>query len=458
MTEALNALALQAIDKLDDRGIDYCVLRNFEFLTGAEVDGDVDILAPATACRAVDSALTGLGFQRGRGDTSQQTTYLKFHVPSRRLLVLDFYWDAPTYNGIPIIDGARTMERARRHEGVRVPSEEDLFVELLFHGALNKNGFRREYEETLRNLADRVSEEQVLTHASAVFGQIGRYAARGALNGNLDRAVRLKWPLVGVAPVRHPSRVQRFVWNLVVRREIVIPLKRGLKTYDPTETVFVIAILGPDGAGKTTVTDNVATVLREAGFQVTRAQLGTYNAQSVPLRFGKTVLQRVGDWRTRLKRLVNISPQTEESDHENDHGQSGPESLPAKRPSWKSGFHIADIAVRLLSARSQTHGVLVADRFVHDVVAYDDFDSHPERTFQLFEGTAFTGVVLGGDARTIADRSEYDRRSIERMLADFEQLDLEQVDATQDIDSVVDDVLEAVFRDGEVLAYSNYVR
>lgn len=462
MTESRTALTLEAIDELERRDVNYCVLRNFEFLDGEDIDGDVDILVPESDHKTADAALRDLGYRRGRGDTSRQTTYLTFHVPSRRLLVLDLYWDAPTYNGLPILDGERTLNRARRHEGVRVPCDEDLFVELLFHGALNKNGYRAEYEATLRDLAERVSKRAVLAHANKVFGRLGRSVAKAALDGNLDRAVRLKWPLVAAALRERPSLVRRFVWDLIVRRELVLPLERLAHTYDPLDSGAVIALLGPDGSGKTTVAKEVSSVLRASGFQVTEANLGTYNDRSWPLALTVGTLERVGRWLGQLVRTGDdstVGRADDCSDGDAGYADEPPsESLPPKRPRWKALVHIADISIRYLEARLGTRGVIVADRFVHDIVAYDAFDTPPERLFGLYESGAFTGIVLTGDAETLAARSEYDRESVERMLTDFDRLDLTQVDATQDVEAVVDDVLEESFDDGEILAYSDYVR
>lgn len=452
MTRDLRDLAIETLQTIDERGIEYCVLRNFGFLDGEKIDGDVDVLVPKEERGALEEVFSERGFRRGMGDTSGQTTYLHFHIPSRRLLVFDIYWDTPTYNGLPLLQGDAVFDRSYRHQGIKITHEDDLFVELLFHGALNKGGYRREYRERLHELRARVDRRRVLDHAQAVFGRLGKYAAERALDGNLTTAVSLKWALVATSVARRPTIGPRLVWDLLIRREVVRPLKHVVAKYDPREPKAVIALLGPDGAGKTTVAKEIEEILEESGFEVTVAQLGTYNDRSLVFDVATRIANAFAEGIDWLERTDDEPRKTRTA-----RGERAPtRSLPEKKPKWKSLLHVADISVRYLRARIGTSGVLVADRFVHDVVAYDDVEGS-ELPFAWFEPDDFVGIVLVGDAETLGARSEYDIESIERMVDDFEELELETVDAGQNVEAVVDEVLEVAFSDADMLAHSVYV-
>jgi thymidylate kinase len=434
---------VETLHALEAADIRYCVLRNYEFVTGEPIDGDVDVLVRENQRERVVDVLDQHGYRPTAGDTTRQTRFRRFVPDERAFVVIDVYWDAPTYNGLPILDGTRTLEHRRRYpedvpgdETIFVPRAEEYFVELVFHGALNKNRYREFYRAELERLRTEVDRDTVLAHGADLFGAQGRRALELALDGNLEAVVEGKWRLV-LAGCRSYGRViPLLVWNLVVLREVVRPLRSLIRRYRPGRPAPLVALLGPDGAGKTTVARQVAQRLQDTGVDSRVAELGVYNDGTKLMTMAKQLRDGGDD-----------TSQSGATDSENDSSHPGTaetdaRSLGSRRSPVTATVHLLDIWLRARRARSGTE-LVVADRYVHDILLYDD-PGPLERLFGWFERPPFLGIVLTGPVEVVAARSEYDAESIERMYQRLEQLDFEQVDVDQPVEDVVADVLELI--------------
>lgn len=429
------------LENFESEAIQYCVLRNFEFLAGGQVDGDVDVLVRETDQEAVTRTLQRHGFQPADGDTTAQTAYLRFVSETRQLLVFDIYWDEPTYNGLPLLDGRRTLANRRRYEGVYIPSEEDYFVELVFHPALNKNRYRNHYRAELKRLQGAVDEFAVREHARTVFGSTGVSAVEAALAGNYDKILKLKWEIIRAGLGRQPTYAPTLGWNLFGRREIYHPVEKLGRQLSPRYRKPVIALLGPDGAGKTSVAQDLERVLEKNGFDPVCRELGVYN--------GETPIMRWAKWADSQLHSGDSGDDPDDESEETDR------TLPRRGPPLRTAVHLADIGVRQLGAEFADGSIIISDRYVHDVVLYNR-PGVLDHLLALFEREPFYPVVLGGDPEKIATRSEYDTESVARMLESIRRFNFPEVDTTQNLDNVVTDVLETVFRDSRLLQASGF--
>lgn len=428
------ASLVEPLERLDAAGVDYCLLRNYEFLDGEPPDTDVDLLVPRRQRARLDEVLTDAGFVRKRGGTTRHVSYRRYVPELRRVVPFDVALDGPGYNGLPIVDVDRVLENRRRHAGAWIPRDEEYFVQLVFHGAMNKGGYRPKYRRHLETLRDDVSSEAVLDHGAALFGDTGRSAIQHALLGEFDEVVALKWRLVAAGASRSAGASATLVRNLLVYHQIVSPLGSLLDRLRPSSPV--IALLGPDGSGKTTVADGVADALQESGYDARVHRLGVYNDETLLMRTAKAVRNR----------LAGGSPAAEPETR-----RRGEMSLPARNSRPKAVVHLLDIWLRYARARLGGGDAIVADRFVHDLYVHDDV-SGLEPLISASSPSDLHGFVLTAPPAVVAERSEYDRESIEEMLARLEAVPFDPVDVDRDPDVVIEDVLARLFEERDLLA------
>lgn len=415
---------IDTLGLIDNRGIPYCVLRNFEFATGGQVHGDVDILIPEAERDLLDDLLREDGYYRYTGDTTHQTRYLTYVSEEREIITLDIYWGNPTYNGVPFLDGERVLANREQCNEIWVPADEDLFVELVFHSILNKNHYRDRYRRKLNNLRGLVAEPEVVDHARSVFGPKGEKAVKLALSGELDKTLDLKWSLVLTGVSRSPRAGLSLFRELIILREIERPTKSMLNRFIPASTP-VIAILGPDGVGKSTTVEKVSEVFEKNGFDVRTSRLGVHS--------GATKI--LGTLRSLYNRVRGGSPNRLSGADQSDL-RLGTRSSPLVTP-----VLLLDWLVRYISAQTSGADVIVADRFIHELPVYND--PGPLGQFiQLGEIGPFYGVVLTGDPETIAGRSEFDAESIAKFQDRLRDPDLRLVDTGRGPEDVADVVLD----------------
>jgi len=428
--------AVETLQALDNTGIEYCVLRNFDFATGGSIDGDVDVLVREQQREEVFRVLEKEGFHPKQGDTSRQTLFRRYVPEERDLLLIDIYWDGPTYNGLPILDGEQTLDNRERYPAddpagsqIYVPRDEEYFVELVFHGALNKNRYREFYREELDRLRAEVDPATVLSHARDLFGVLGRRAMQDALDGNFERVVDRKWRLVLAGCRQNALLVLLLVWNLLVLRNVVRPLRSFVRRHRPGRPAPVVALLGPDGAGKTSVAEGVAQALQAAGFDSRVAALGVYNDETKLMSLATEIDGGDG---------ADGTADDDDSDSETPNG--GSRSLGSRRSPAVGAVHLLDIWLRVRNARA-AGDIVIADRYAHDILLYDN-PGPLRRLFQRFERPPFLGIVLAGPVSVVAARSEYDEESVGEMYSRLDELEFPRVDVDQPVDDVVTDVLE----------------
>jgi len=242
---------LQSLEKF---GIDYCLLRNWEFLEGSEVNGDIDILIPKSQRSQAEDALREVGFKYGKGGSTRHSRYRKFYDDHGQIVLFDIAWNGTGYNGLPVVDHSVVLSDRIKRKGVWTPCHEDLFVELLFHAVLNKNGFanRKKYQQTLLQLRADIDHERVMRHAYELFGEAGHQAVEHALYGNPSAATDLKWQLILSNLTRRMSLLPILIWNLIFYWQILYPVRKFNERVNPFSRPPTIVLLGPDGSGKTT--------------------------------------------------------------------------------------------------------------------------------------------------------------------------------------------------------------
>jgi thymidylate kinase len=255
-TSELNPMLRAAFAVLDRVGVDWCVLRGEEEL--ARPPGDVDLLiAPADRERAC-AALRSVGFSRvpayGRGSH----LFLRAYDGATDVwITLDVVTELAYGPAFSLATRAEHGCLRRRHRKARVNvlAPDDAFWTLLLHCVLDKRVIDTHHGPRLEALAEVALPDGPLASLVAALTppdwppprviRAARSRDWGALV-NLYPALVRSWARAQIGPVVRRVGTQRLL--RLRERPAVWLSRRGIS----------VALLGPDGAGKSTLAREVA--------------------------------------------------------------------------------------------------------------------------------------------------------------------------------------------------------
>lgn len=247
---AVHARLEVAFRALDASSVPWCVLRGEDEL--AEAEGDVDLLMDTHAFVRAGEALSALGFARvpapGRGPHRFLVAY---DEDGDRWLKLDVVLELAygSYQELVAPGAAAAVLSRRRREGMLwLPSPHDAFWTLLLHALLDRSGVRDHDVERLSQLAGAAGdgpppELRGILRADDE-GAVAALAATRALSGLNAVSARTR----AAVARRHRARIARHRLARHLARRSGLLGRRGI----------VVALLGPDGAGKSSLAGGIA--------------------------------------------------------------------------------------------------------------------------------------------------------------------------------------------------------
>jgi len=426
---------VELLQKLDQAEVPYCILRNYQFLLGGDIGSDIDIAIRQEDRQRTRDILSQVKFYQQKNHSKRKHSFFKGFIDGR-IVKLDVSWGGSEYNGLPTVDIDRLLSNRRRLNGCWIPSEEDYFVQIVFHGAIKKNGYRDSYEQDILDLRQTVNREAVREHASKLFGNLGVKAINRALEGEHDRIPAMKWRLIAANCRQRPLAVPEFGYILAYEnniRNLLNPIRKKLRPSPKP----IIVVTGPDGSGKSTLTENVVVEFESMGYDVHLAKLGLTNDSAIVMDIAKRLYNRFTSYDVNEVKKIESRGEKELDDRDGFH---------------KAVIHYIDIVLRYIQARRSDADVIVADRYIHDVDIYDR--SGPLRnTFKWFESDHVYPFLLTGDPEVLVERSEYTLESITELIQRYESLEFERLDATNPPKEVVAELRRKLFENDDFIRH-----
>jgi thymidylate kinase len=337
---------------LDGAGLRWVVVRNHQDLPD-RAGHDVDVIVhPADASR-VDPLIRevvreqGLALLRAYAGIEHETFDVAAGDLGGRLLLHVDFQTAVRYRGRLLVDAGDLLAHSRtvRTRGgvpLRVPEPAMESYALLLHAALHKAALKASYADRLSELRDgdpggleRLASERLGPATGAVLASVRDEAGLLGLRPDLRRALLRHYPA-------NPIRQARFRVHSGIRQLRLRLWPRG---------VFA-AFLGPDGSGKSSLTDLL--VERLGGHADVLKVHRVYMGSGQPLLPTRKVTRRL-------------------------HGKTGPKAaskpvtvrdVSARR--LRGPLHVmADEILRYwvhVKPRMGPHGVVLVDRYAYDVL------------------------------------------------------------------------------------------
>ncbi|HEY2667197.1 MAG TPA: hypothetical protein VGK51_10190 [Actinomycetota bacterium] len=262
-TRPVHPLLAEVFAALDAAEIGWCLLRGEAGL--ASPSGDIDMMVDPSQVRAMEEALAPLGVvpvERWGGGLHRY--FLGYHAPTDQWIDLDVepefvYGPQASFLVNWMLPALRTrvaagcLARRRQEGGIWVLDRDDAFWALLAHCVVDKGSVAERHRERLSELAASAS-------ASGEFGTVvGRNSPPGWDAARIiEAAAAGSWDELVAVGAQLPRRATA-ARPVSTRAEALL---RGLGRLPATawrmrHAGFSVAILGPDGAGKSTLSSGI---------------------------------------------------------------------------------------------------------------------------------------------------------------------------------------------------------
>src|SRR3989344_752660 len=154
----------------EQQGINYCVLRNFEFLFDTNVPWEgLDTVISKDAYEKARAILLQHGFIQRKPQFSLQHKAF-FKLVNGIKVSFDVQVGGVHWNDMRYMDESIIADRMRK-DFFYVPSDNDTFLMLLVHSILGKRRFKPKYQQILSSLLEqkKVDEQKIMQDLSVIF-------------------------------------------------------------------------------------------------------------------------------------------------------------------------------------------------------------------------------------------------------------------------------------------------
>jgi thymidylate kinase len=300
----------------EQASVRYVVLRNYTRFP-AHFGKDVDLVVHAEDRERSHAIMRRVAADlslhlTARVKRSSHVTYYLLPAPvdgTERGILIDVRTDL-VHRGLRYLPGALVIASRQRHDRFHVPSPALESLGILLHCVIDAGHIRPSYGRRLRELRVGNREEFVRAATAVVGGALAKRLADAVESGAPEAALVLRGALLRVRARREPRGAVRW---LTARPAAAIDRVRGW--IRPRGHIVVLA--GPDGSGKTTMSQLVCRRFEATRIPVSTVYLGAQKpllptrrlSQKLHRRFGRRpAVKPVKDVnrRQRLRGLVHI--------------------------------------------------------------------------------------------------------------------------------------------------------
>lgn len=269
----VNNILKKLFENWNKNQVDYCILRNYDFLLKNKkyYEGkDIDILINKKSLKKAKSDLLKLGFLKlDLNFASNHEGYVFF---DERIVSVHLHIDGVSGKNIDYLIGKKILERKIKTKFFYHTSNMDLFFVILMHLIFDKKKIEERYVLKLKNLVKFVKQEDFENlfskkYTKLILGSIKK--------NNFDLILKNKNNLILNNYMRNFSNFFKIFKFYIFSFGYF--LKRLFKKGK------LIAIVGLDGTGKTTLNQNLNNYYNKSLFRVKNIYMGRGKNNILPI-------------------------------------------------------------------------------------------------------------------------------------------------------------------------------
>src|SRR3989338_3960836 len=395
-------LVSQVLQKLHQENISYCVLRNYDFLLEKrepqkEAEKSVDLCVLKKDRLRFDQVLRAFQFQTRVPQFSRAHTAY-FNISTVVPCSFDVQFGGLHWNDMLYLSETDLLSHRIKRDFFYVPSNDDTVVMLLLHSILGKRHFKPEYQLILLQLWPEINLRYVEEKIGAAMGR--------------KRAQRIMEAVAQKEFGRITQYKYRYVLSFLLtphRIRIFVPLFfRWVKWKKFWQAAPLISIIGPDGAGKSSMVLALEKYLQEQHRQVAVVYTGRGKKQLLP-----RIIRDAGYYYKQKERRRDLTEQP---------------NIAWRRILYTlySPVFIFDLGMRYLTLifpQRRQGRIVITDRYCTDILLMKHIPSWLKRAYiSLFPQPSLTFYLYNTPEVLLQRRPQEKRAEFEYQLQMFEQL------------------------------------
>ena len=273
------AIIKNVLTTLNKEGVNYCVLRNYDFLLEEREpkkhsERSIDLAVHKDDYKKFHQEMVSLGFTKRKNPSFSLKHVPYFLVQGGEVISFDVQVGGVHWNDMCYLEDELFENRIKK-SFFYVPSDDNVFVMLIAHSILGKRRFKPEYKEIIINLSNKIDKNYVKQKLSEIFNKkLAEELLHSALKGDFDKILKKKYFLIS-------NFIFKSKKNTITFTKLFL---RWIKWKKIGHSYPLISIIGPDGSGKSTMTKELYNYLKEDNRKVELVYNGRGRNQILPFR------------------------------------------------------------------------------------------------------------------------------------------------------------------------------
>jgi thymidylate kinase len=386
-------IILGVLEKFNEQGIGYAVLRNYEFLHSSEEPGfDVDLIIASHDLGKTRKIFQSLGFTKYPAQFSKKHQgYGKYLSDSQQKIGFDVQKGGIHWNDMPYL-GEEVLERRVKKSNFYILSDEDALIMYICHSILGKRYFKEKYKEKIKELLETADLKYVEENISRIF------------NGKMMKEILSQVKYSDFTTLEKNARWYAAYYVLKKWKHawtFFLLFFRWVEWLRIGHSYPLIVFMGPDGSGKSTNAERLVEVLKKNRRKVSLVYTGRGKGNVLP-----------------IKKLAGKFKKHE--------GKSFLKKLQPLVYTFAAPFYTLDLliryVVRIFPLRKQKK-IVVTDRYGSDILLMNHVPLWVRRLLLWFFPKPTLSFYLYNDAETLYERRKQQSvKELNRQMKLFELL------------------------------------
>jgi len=387
--------------------VDYVVIRNYEFLFDPKEEStpDVDLFVlDLTSSQKKHIEEHGYSLV---SDGPYRTVFVKFFLKQKYLFFLDIHKKNITGNAVSYGIEFDILTNKKLKQGIPVAKDEYYLAALLLRGLVSRN-FNK-YQARLTSLME---SSNLVVVTNILSKSLGKKDAKKVISCLERRDFKIL------------NRKRKLIKCKFISRKIKSYIYT-LKSLEPKKP-RIIAVIGMDGSGKTTVTKECYSILKRSGAKIKMFYFGRGAQNILPVQRPATIVK---------KRSVDL-----------------PKPIKTLIYSSASFVYAFDFLLRYFTFRKRKYTMIMGDRFSSDILLMPNVPKFLRRALHTILPKADLYIYLYNDLTVLRKRSGHDLEDLKRQKEEFKWINYvlkSKKIKNQNLEQTIEESIKLILRIGQ---------